>query len=594
MKNIKTALCKLMRREYFPLLILLLVIVGLHLATIARPNQVVFDETYYVTDARSIITAHTDLRLEHPPLAKLIVAGGIEVFGDNPWGWRMPAVILSTIALVAFYDICRKLGTSHKTAFMATLLLGLENLMFIHSGLALLDIYVVVFSIMAFWFYLKGPRWWWAAGLLVALAGISKFSGILSIVPIILHWLIAGYKQNMGEPIAVAPHEVQGIAPPSVEAPTVDSVQIYDALGVASGEASIVMPSADDPNVPVEQNETTKKRNFWTAHPGAVIFVSSMALAPIAFFLLYGVFDMIIWAKWIPLLVWGHWNQGIVGAIRTAFSLTDSIKFSYGGAFPGRPWEWILSPTGSFYFYDWLLHPDKYRTIFLAYSYVPNYSALLSPSLWIGGLAVIPFAIWKAFKKNNAAIFIICWIIGTWLVWIPLVLASNRITYMFYYLPTIGAVALGTALILTALLKRAQERASGFPKRILELAVVSFLLFHLLCFCALSPLQLWISIPVCALLLFFAMWYLGFGWRFIIEFYDSGVFAALITRFILFHHLVNLLQRYFVAGMPGVLLLWVVCGVTGIALAWMIYALVHFVLDLINKISTTSTSASTA
>jgi len=90
--------------------------------------------------------------MEHPPFAKLIIAGGIEIFGDNPWGWRMPAVILSTIALIAFYDICRKLGGSHKTAFLATMFLGLENLMFIHSGMAMLDIYVVVFTIFAFWF----------------------------------------------------------------------------------------------------------------------------------------------------------------------------------------------------------------------------------------------------------------------------------------------------------------------------------------------------------------------------------------------------------------------------------------------------------
>src|SRR5208283_5282913 len=175
MEKIKQAFRKLVHWQYFPLLVLLLVVLGLHLATITRPDTPLFDEQHYVPDARRIINGEGTLRLEHPPLAKLIIAGGMEIFGDNPWGWRLPAVILSTFALVAFYDVCRKLGTSHKTAFMATLLLGTENLTFIHSGMAMLDIYVVVFTIFAFWFYLKGPRWWWAAAVSVALAALCKF-----------------------------------------------------------------------------------------------------------------------------------------------------------------------------------------------------------------------------------------------------------------------------------------------------------------------------------------------------------------------------------------------------------------------------------
>jgi len=96
-----------------------------------------------------------------------------------------------------------------------------------------------------------------------------------------------------------------------------------------------------------------------------IAFIASMLLAPVAFFLLYGVFEMIIWTKYIPFVVWGHWDQGVVGEIKNALTLTDSIKFSYSGAFPAKPWEWVLSPTGSFYFYGWLVHPENYTNILL-------------------------------------------------------------------------------------------------------------------------------------------------------------------------------------------------------------------------------------
>ena len=590
MEKIIRGINRLIHWQYFPLLVLLLVIVGLHLATITHPNEPLFDEQHYVPDARRIINGEGTQRVEHPPFAKLIIAGGIEIFGDNPWGWRMPAVILSTIALIAFYDVCRKLGGSNKTAFMATFFLGLENLMFIHSGMAMLDIYVVVFTIFAFWFYLKGPHWWWTSALCVALAGLSKFSGVLAIIPIGLHWFIIGYKPNMGNPVEIMPPITEPVAAP-IEA-------ILPATPEASSEVTTaeVSPNMDNPPasevVVLVAPAPEKKRTFWQIYSGPIIFICSMLLAPIAFFLLYGVFDMIIWTKYIPFVVWGHWDQGVVGDIKNALTLTDSIKFSYSGAFPARPWEWILSPTGSFYFYGWLVHPENYSNILLPYWYTPSYTGVLSPSLWLSGLFVIPYVAVKSFiRKNNpeknAAIFIVCWIIGTWLVWIPLFLASNRITYMFYYLPTIGAIALGTALIISGFLKRIEKRARGFFMRSMQLGVASFLLFHLLSFCVISPLHLWVSIPTCAVLLFFVLEYLGFGNRFVIEYYISGGIASLIMRFGLYWPLKGWLVTGDAPwGLPEVSLLWVVGSLIGLAITWIIFAVIHRFVNRIIKANT--------
>ncbi|RJO62593.1 MAG: phospholipid carrier-dependent glycosyltransferase [Dehalococcoidia bacterium] len=606
MEKIKIGFKQLIRWQYFPLLVLLLVVLGLHLATITRPNEPLFDEQHYVPDARRIVTGEGTLRVEHPPLAKLIIAGGIEIFGDNPWGWRMPAVLLSTIALIAFYDICRKLGTSHKTAFLATLLLGTENLMFIHSGMTMLDIFEVAFAIFAFWFYLKGSRWWWAAAVSVALAGLSKFSGILAIIPIGLHWMIIGYKHDMGNTVQQVSSQVPVVAQSPSQAPVVEqlppqapvveqsasqitiveqSTPVLESVS-ASAETVINSPS-DTAQVVPSQAEPAKKRGFWATYSSPIVFILSMALAPIAFFLLYSVFEMVIWTKWIPFVVWGHWDQGIVGDIKNALTQTGSIKFSYDGAFPARPWEWILSPTGSFYFYGWLFHPENYKNIMLPYWYTPSYTGMLSPSLWLSGLAVIPYAVVKSFirrnnPEKNAAIFVVCWIIGTWLVWVPLFLATNRITYMFYYLPTIGAIAIGTALILAGFLKRIEKRTGGFRKRFMQLGVTSFLLVHLLSFSILSPLHLWISIPVSAMLLLFALNYLGFGWRFTIQFYVAAAIATLIMRFVLYWPLKGwLVTGNAPWGLPEVSFLWVVSAVIGLAITWILFAIIHLAVNRI-------------
>ena len=167
-------------------------------------------------------------------------------------------------------------------------------------------------------------------------------------------------------------------------------------------------------------------------------------------------------------------------------------------------------------------------------------------------------------------------------MWVPLFLATNRITYMFYYLPIVGAIAIGTSLILTGFFTRIEKRTGGFRKRFMQLGVATFLLFHLLCFSVISPLYLWISIPVCALLLLFALGYLGFGRRFIIQYFVSGGIAALIMRFALYWTL----RKWLVTGetpwfTPDVSVLWVVSAAIGLAITWIIFIIIHLMVNRI-------------
>ena len=88
-------------------------------------HGLIFDEAYYVNAARVIdgihppagdpyagAPLHKDPNAEHPQLAKLIMAGGIELFGDNPWGWRIGSVIFGLLAIVAMYALVRAAGGS--------------------------------------------------------------------------------------------------------------------------------------------------------------------------------------------------------------------------------------------------------------------------------------------------------------------------------------------------------------------------------------------------------------------------------------------------------------------------------------------------
>ncbi len=156
-------------------------------------HSLIFDEAYYVNAARVIVgihppaglpyhTAplHKDPNAEHPQLAKLIIAGGIELLGDNPWGWRIGSVIFGSIAILALYALVRAARGSPWLATGAAAVMAVDNLALIHGRIATLDIYVLALVLIAATLYVRG--WALPAGIMLGLAGCMKLVG-LGVIP---------------------------------------------------------------------------------------------------------------------------------------------------------------------------------------------------------------------------------------------------------------------------------------------------------------------------------------------------------------------------------------------------------------------------
>lgn len=143
-------------------------------------TQLIFDENYYVNAARAIdgipqplsspyarVTSQRgqvkvlsppsgdDPNADHPQLAKLLIAGGIEVFGDNPWGWRLGTVLFSLIAMGAMYALVTGVGGSPWLAAGTVAVMALDNLMLVHGRIAMLDIYALAMMLLAGAFYVR-------------------------------------------------------------------------------------------------------------------------------------------------------------------------------------------------------------------------------------------------------------------------------------------------------------------------------------------------------------------------------------------------------------------------------------------------------
>ena len=190
------------KNRYLGILSLILLLLALHLAVIMQPPEPIFDEQYYVPSALSILHGTGTDRTEHPPLGQLIIASGIKCFGDNPFGWRFFSVLFGIAGVAIFYFICLSLQMKAKYAFIAAFLLSFENLTFVQSGIAMLDVFSLTFMLGSLWLYLHGR--YNLAGISAGLATLVKLSGILVLLLIVLHWLLNNRKKVKPVVIGIA------------------------------------------------------------------------------------------------------------------------------------------------------------------------------------------------------------------------------------------------------------------------------------------------------------------------------------------------------------------------------------------------------
>jgi len=121
------------------------------------------------------------------------------------------------------------------------------------------------------------------------------------------------------------------------------------------------------------------------------------------------------------------------------------------------------------------------------YWYEPHYIGAVSFTIWALIIPVVIYMIFRAIKGNTAGIFGISWFASTYLIWIPVSIITDRVSFIYYFYPSVGAVCIGLGLGLSQLLTIWKTRRVGKLRWVAILAVITFLLLHVGVFVILSP-----------------------------------------------------------------------------------------------------------
>jgi predicted membrane-bound dolichyl-phosphate-mannose-protein mannosyltransferase len=116
-----------------------------------------FDEIYFVRAAHDFLNLREPPEA-HPPLGKLIIAGGIACFGMNPFGWRILGVLAATAMIPVMFLFGKRMFQSTMAGLFAAFLLTFDFAHFALSRLATGEAYIALFSLLMFYFFFEYVR----------------------------------------------------------------------------------------------------------------------------------------------------------------------------------------------------------------------------------------------------------------------------------------------------------------------------------------------------------------------------------------------------------------------------------------------------
>ncbi|WP_236051479.1 dolichyl-phosphate-mannose--protein mannosyltransferase [Nonomuraea cypriaca] len=467
----------------------------LRFVRLGEPRAIVFDETYYMKDAYSLITYGvertmlgdaenpiSDRRImagdldifrrcqeaadcasfvAHPPLGKWMIGVGEWLFGMNPFGWRFAAAVVGTLSILIMARVARRMTRSTLLGCLGGLLLALDGLHLVLSRTALLDIFLMFWVLAGFaclvadrdwargrlvsWYETSpmspyGPRlglrpWRLAAGACLGAACAVKWSGIFFLIAFAVMSLVwdAGARRAVGlrEPYRGA--------------------LAYDVPGGLAAMA--LVPAAT----------FTASWSGWFASAGGWGRNWGRATSPGS--PLFFVVDSV--------RSWVHYQMQVLGYHSGLHEYHQNMS---------EPWEWPLLIRPVLFHYPSDLPPsacgaDKCSQAVLGVG---------TPALWYAAvLALVGLIAWYVATRDWRAGATLLAVAAGWLPWFYYAVHDNRTMYLFYMIPVVPFMVL--ALVLMAGLALGRENAAPARRATGAAAVGALALVVLINFWWLAP-----------------------------------------------------------------------------------------------------------
>jgi len=418
----------------------------------------IMDEIFYVPEGMALlngqhcstgVNAPTDCHLEHPPLVPALMAAGMAVFGQfSAVGWRLAPALLGAFSVPLLFGIAWKISGSKKIAYLSAILFAVDVMFFSQSGAGLLDVPEVFFGLAAFFAYFAGLKVWKfdkyvVSGALLGLAGLAKETAIFLALALLTYILIFEDEKLRNRTIAVV--KVAAV------------VGLVFIVGLQGYDSILVSPSLPGTtSCPMNGNTFIQQVGYMLCYGSSLSAGCPWAC---------GWKDNNL-GNYITPLSWVTYYSP-VAYLRTVVSVCPN------------------SVNG-------VCQEGEYSYVSVAYYGVTNFLETWTVYVWI---PLVGYALYRFFRQKQPtleefglegagaspvlptgelkfAAFALVLFFWSYVPYVVLFL-GGRVTYPFYFIPAVPAMAMGTTYWLTR---------SWFPKWLMYVYVVMAFVFFFIYF----------------------------------------------------------------------------------------------------------------
>lgn len=168
------------RKPWAAGLLLALLAEAIFLVRLSVPHMPVFDEVHYLPAARAVLELSHPANVEHPPLAKIVIALGMGLFGDTPFGWRFMSTLAGSATIAGTFALAHLVTGRTRAGVIAALTALLGFTVYVQARIAMLDTFMTAFLVwgvvvLGWSMRRRGKGAWIAGAVLLGLATACKW-----------------------------------------------------------------------------------------------------------------------------------------------------------------------------------------------------------------------------------------------------------------------------------------------------------------------------------------------------------------------------------------------------------------------------------
>lgn len=398
-------------------------------------NSTYFDEIYHARTAYEYTHGIVPYENTHPPLGKLLIAVGMELFGVNPFGWRIIGTLFGIAMLPLIYVMALRLFKKTIYAALAAGLFALDFMHFTQTRISTIDVYGVFFIMLMFYFmqrystmnfYRMSLRKTWVP---------LFWSGLFFGIGVASKWIVLYGGAGLAIMLALVLFE---------------RYREYKA-------AERVLADGKLSDKELQTACSTAGQSFWK---NTILTLASC----VVFFVIIPV--VIYGLSFIPVLnvsSEGYTIHGLIEAQKNMYNYHSQLVATH--PFASSWWEWPFMKRPVWFFSGGEGLPE---------GQVSSIVTIGNPLIWWTGIFAMLGTLWLTFRRKDKSLYMI-WI-GFFSQYVPWMLVPRE-TFLYHYFAMVPFMILSIVYILK-LLDSKYENSRYIRYTYVAVAALLFILFY--------------------------------------------------------------------------------------------------------------------